>query len=210
MSPVYGLLEPRKETDVRLTFKGTREGSTLENERFTIVIALAPNSEHRNARKLWHLHKSKDPNDREVLKKKVPIIFSAEQSTSKGQDETLITAPPIIEDPEDDFIRAPKARIRRMSRGSVDDDVAYTQRSNIGAPGPMKAVKTNVGEEVDEKSVSGEESRSLTLSRSSTRRERHKAKQPNAKETRRSCSVVQKSEAHNILDGLFYFLNSFA
>ncbi|VDM71285.1 unnamed protein product [Strongylus vulgaris] len=33
MNPVFGIVESRKEVDVRLTFKGIRGGKTLENER---------------------------------------------------------------------------------------------------------------------------------------------------------------------------------
>ncbi|VDM73440.1 unnamed protein product, partial [Strongylus vulgaris] len=103
----------------------------------------------------------RDPNSKEVRKKKIPVTFFAEQTVTAPEE--IKTDPAVPEDSDDDIIRAPKAHIRRKSRGFVEDDVGYTQKSQEQAV-PMRAVKANVGPgQVEEKSVSGEEaSRSLS------------------------------------------------
>ncbi|EYB85928.1 hypothetical protein Y032_0288g1481 [Ancylostoma ceylanicum] len=165
MNPVYGIVEPRKEVDIRLTCKGLIESQPPQNERFTIVIAIAPPvNEVQSARKLWEIHKAKDPNAHETNKKRIPIEFLTEHT-----DPSLNEKAQVVEDPDDDIIRAPRARIRKKSRGGVEDDVGYTLDKTVTSndtTGPVKAAKAT---HLEENSFSGEEqSRSMSDRESST------------------------------------------
>ncbi|KAL6734279.1 hypothetical protein Aduo_004837 [Ancylostoma duodenale] len=149
MNPVYGIVEPRKEVDVRLTCKGMVEKQPPQNDRFTVAIAVAPPvTEVHSARKLWEIHKAKNPSANEINKKRIHIEFLTEH-TENSLDEKA----QVVEDPDDDIIRAPRARIRKKSRGAVEDDVGYTL-DKTDTTGPMKAAKAS---HVEENSFSGEE-----------------------------------------------------
>ncbi|KHJ84846.1 hypothetical protein OESDEN_15435 [Oesophagostomum dentatum] len=94
------------------------------------------------------------------MRKKVYISFVTNE-TETAQDEPGTR---LMEDPDDDIIRAPKARIRKKRRGTVEDDVGYVKQKSESVV-PTKALQAKVGqrETVEDASFSGEEaSRSIS------------------------------------------------
>ncbi|KAK6732367.1 hypothetical protein RB195_016634 [Necator americanus] len=186
MSPVYGIIEPRKEADVRLTFKGLLENQPHRNERFTVVFAISPSNETYNVRKLWQMQKEKDPTKSEIVKKKVQIVLATEHTETPTPEGSV----PLAEDPDDDIIRAPKGRIRRKSRGMVEDDVGYAGQ----IPHVHKVPENLVAHEiVEENSFSGEEPRSRSESRKSRKSEIRMKEKSSRKRQR---STISKSVHH--------------
>ncbi|WKX93351.1 hypothetical protein Q1695_010977 [Nippostrongylus brasiliensis] len=113
MNPVYGIIGPRSEADVILTFKGCLPRIS-PSDRFTVVIAFLT-GQLNNASQAWKDRKMKQSLEMSSFKKRIKVQYLSERTTIS----------PSYEVEEDDLVgNVQKARVLKR-RGLVEDDVAY-------------------------------------------------------------------------------------